>query len=210
MLRFFIFGVLFLTGCLLRTREEVTQREKSQLTQQQQVVEHQQSADRVVWKQDVDSTLRSLIGRVEALEHRMNTAFDYQRTELEDSKKSQNVFMEEMRSIDGKLNQMNERLDALEKKKRGTKKKPAKKTSWSKAEEFFKSKQWKKAIVAYQEYRTKNPKGRFWADATYKIGVCFQELGLKLDAKSFYQEVVESRPKSKVARNAQNRLKQLE
>lgn len=209
MLRFFIFSVLFLTSCLLRTREEVTQREKSQLTQQQ-VVEHQQNADRVVWKQDVDSTLRSLIGRVEALEHRMNTAFDYQRTELEDSKKSQNVFMEEMRSIDGKLNEINQRLDALEKRKRGVEKKSAKKTTWSKAEEFFKSKQWKKAIVAYQEYRTKNPKGRFWASATYKIGVCFQELGLKLDAKSFYQEVVESQPKSRVARNAQNRLKQLE
>lgn len=209
MLRFFIFSVLFLTSCLLRTREEVTQSEKSQLTQQQ-VVEHQQNADRVVWKQDVDSTLRSLIGRVEALEHRMNTAFDYQRTELEDSKKSQNVFMEEMRLIDGKLNQINERLDALEKRKRGTKKKSVQKTGWSKAETLFKSKQWKKAIVAYQEYRTKNPKGRFWADATYKIGVCFQELGLKLDAKSFYQEVVESQPKSRVARNAQNRLKQLE
>ncbi len=212
MLRFFVFSVLFLTSCLLRTREDVVQQEKGRLAQKQIVdLQRQQNADRIVWKQDVDSTLRNLIGRTEALEHRMNTAFDYQRTELEGSKKSQGIFLEEVRIINEKLNQMKERLDNLEKRRQVVKKKrEVKKTGWVVAEDLFKLKKWKKAIVAYQEYRTKNPKGRFWAEATYKIGVCFQELGLKLDAKSFYQEVIEVKPNSKAARNAKYRLKKLQ
>ena len=54
-----------------------------------------------------------------------------------------------------------------------------------------------------------NPKGKRYADATYKIGMSFQELKLKDDAKAFYQEVIQKFPKSSEAKKAEVRLKKL-
>jgi TolA-binding protein len=43
--------------------------------------------------------------------------------------------------------------------------------------------------------------------ATYKIGVCFQELGMIEEAKAFYDEVIAKYPKSNEAAKATSRLK---
>jgi TolA-binding protein len=77
------------------------------------------------------------------------------------------------------------------------------------AAEMFSGKKWKDAAAAFQKYREAFPKGKAYSDATYKIGVCFQELGLKDEAKSFYDEVVAKFPKSKEAKKARIRLKSL-
>jgi TolA-binding protein len=76
-------------------------------------------------------------------------------------------------------------------------------------EDHFGAKKWKEAIVSFQKYRDQNPKGKNYADATYKIGVCFQELGMKDEAKSFMEEVTAKFPNSKEAKKAAFRLKNL-
>lgn len=84
-----------------------------------------------------------------------------------------------------------------------------KSASFNQAEEAFKQKDWKKAILTYQKYRDDNPKGAKFAESTYKIGVSFQELGLKDEAKTFYDEVLTRYPQSDVAKKAKYRLSQM-
>ena len=71
----------------------------------------------------------------------------------------------------------------------------------------FEQKAWREAIFAYEDYRKSYPKGKNFGAATYKIGVCFQELGMLDDAKPFYDEVISKFPQSKEADRARSRLK---
>ena len=80
---------------------------------------------------------------------------------------------------------------------------------YQKGEQLFKGSNWKSAILEYNKYRDNFPKGKKYAEATYKIGVCFQELGMGSEAKSFYAEVIEKFPKTKTAKSAKYRLNQL-
>ena len=74
-------------------------------------------------------------------------------------------------------------------------------------EAHFKAKKWKDAIVSFSNYRDQYPKGKLYADATYKIGVCFQELGMRDQAKPFLEEVIAKYPGTKEAQKASYRLK---
>ena len=76
-------------------------------------------------------------------------------------------------------------------------------------EDFFEKKEWRRAILSYQKYRDANPKSKKFSDATYKIGVSFQELGLRDEARTFYDEVVAKFPQSAEAKKARTRLKSL-
>lgn len=82
-------------------------------------------------------------------------------------------------------------------------------SAFEQAEELFSAKKFKEAIVAYQKYRDANPKGKLYSEATYKIGVCFQELKLRDEAKAFFLEVTAKFPHSKQAKKANVRMKTL-
>lgn len=75
------------------------------------------------------------------------------------------------------------------------------------AEAFYKAKEFKKAIVDYSKFPEKHPRSPYMSQALYKIGLCFDALGMKDDAKGFYQEVVEKYPKSPEAKKARNKVK---
>lgn len=77
------------------------------------------------------------------------------------------------------------------------------------AQEFFAKKEWKKAILSYQKYVDEFPKGKNVPEAKYRIGVCFQELGMKEEAAAFYEEVVAQHPKSDAGKRSKIRLSKL-
>ncbi len=79
---------------------------------------------------------------------------------------------------------------------------------------YFDDKKWTKAVAEYQVYREKaksvnQTKTEDYALATYKIGVCFQELNLKQEAKTFYKSVVKQNAETKAAKYAKYRLEKL-
>lgn len=76
-------------------------------------------------------------------------------------------------------------------------------------DDAFAAKDWKGAVVIYQKYRDKYPKGKKFVEATYKIGICFKELKLKSEAKTFFDEVIEKFPSSPEAKKAKSQLKSL-
>jgi TolA-binding protein len=91
----------------------------------------------------------------------------------------------------------------------GEKSSKKKSDTYETAQDLFAKKEWKQAILNFQKYRDENPKGAKFADATYKIGVSFQELGMKDEAKTFYEEVLNKFPKSEDAHRAKIRMKGL-
>ncbi len=76
---------------------------------------------------------------------------------------------------------------------------------------YFEGKKWSEAAAEYQAFRgkAKNKKNEDYALATYKIGVCFQELGMAKEAKTFYKSVVRKHKKFKAAKYAEYRLAKL-
>ena len=81
-----------------------------------------------------------------------------------------------------------------------------KKTILEQAEEHFKNEKWKQAIFSYEEFRKQNPQSDKFAEATLNIGLSFQKLELKEEAKVFLQEVVDQFPRSKSADKARQAL----
>lgn len=74
-------------------------------------------------------------------------------------------------------------------------------------EAHFAQKNYRGAIVDFSGFNEKFPKSRRVAASLYKIGQCFEALGMKDDAKPFYQELVERFPKSPEARSAKSKVK---
>ncbi len=73
-------------------------------------------------------------------------------------------------------------------------------------EAYFNLKEHKKAIIEYSKFPEKFPHSVRMPDALYKIGLCFDALGMKDDAKGFYQELIEKFPKSAEAKKARKKV----
>lgn len=203
------------SGCL-RTRADLKEAEtKNEM--QTKLTTLQQSAARDESRfQDYDEQFRHMRGRIEMLEQRLVEA--RQEKELAQQEKQASkaqsderlrLYEEALRKLEGQIVALSQELEQV-KKAKAVPPPPgpaSKKGNFSAAEDSFGNKDWKTAIVGYQKYREMNPKGRKYASATYKIGVCFQELGMGNDARAFYEEVIEKFPKSSEAKQAKTRLK---
>lgn len=74
-------------------------------------------------------------------------------------------------------------------------------------EAYFQLKQYKKAIVDYSKFPEKYTKSKYLPQSLYRIGQSFEALGMKEDAKNFYQELVEKFPKFAAAKKVKAKLK---
>jgi TolA-binding protein len=73
------------------------------------------------------------------------------------------------------------------------------------AEAYYGAKDYKKAILDYSKFPEKYTRSKHMPHALFRIGQCFDNLGMKEDAKGFYQELVDKYPKSPEAKRAQAR-----
>lgn len=207
-----------LTGCLM-TRTDVKEQEQKQVVQQQVVNLQKSNADTSSKMAEYEDLLRTLSGRVESLEHKQRSGLD-QSESLKKTLADQNqsldkkveTLQEALLKMENQIHQLSAEVDSLKQDKGNRSaevKSDGKKGNFEVAEELYEAKDWKKAILAYQKYRDENPKGKRLAESTYKIGVCFQELNMKDEAKTFYDEVVNKFPNSDQARKAKIRIKSL-
>lgn len=223
---FLVPTVFVISGCL-QTRNDVRSNEQKKVMQQQVVTMQRTNADVTTRFSDVEGTVRDLNGRVEVMENKLGK----DATASSDSVRTLQVKNEELGQ---KVNSLQEALTLMEKQvfalsaevnsmkaQKTAEVKAAQEAAaqaatkrstmgpYEQAEEHFNNKDWKQAILSYQKYRDQNPKGAKFPDATYKIGVSFQELGLKDEARTFYEEVTKKFPKSDEARRGKIRLKGL-
>lgn len=207
----FTVAMVFLSGCVM-TRSQLREREAQRETQQQQAAMQQ------AYALELEEQMRALNGRIETLENQLQQAraekqaLEVKReTDRKEYDAKLKVYEEALTKIEQQYLTVSQKLEALQQanaaKESAAKKAP--KGSFEQAEENFKKKNYQQAITEYQAYRENNPKGKNYAEATYKIGVSFQELGMKSEALPFFNEVIEKFPKSKSAEKAKIRLKQI-
>ncbi|NUN04143.1 MAG: tetratricopeptide repeat protein [Bdellovibrio sp.] len=213
-----ILSALFLSGCL-KTRNEVRDNEQRQVQQQQTVsMQKAEASSRVT---DLEEQIRELTGRVDVVENRQGQSNSGVENALKTSSEQNRdlnqkvaILQEALIKMEKDVYALNAEIGALKAQKAAAQAeavaaKNTKKDHFEAAQKSFDSKEWKQAILSYQKYRDEYPKGQKFADATYKIGVSFQELGMKDEAKTFYDEVIGKFPKSEEARRAKIRLKGL-
>lgn len=211
---------VFTTGCL-KTRGDVRQ------TDQQYVVPSQNSslnsrpkataaADSSVRIAELEEQVRTLMGRVEESENALrnkniqnqNESMQTQEQKSELEKKLV-AYQEALVKMEAQLIQLNAEVQTLRAEKAESQRKNSFKSPFEEGQSYFDKKDWKAAILAFQKYRDENPKGKNFSEATYRIGVSFQELNMKDEAKTFFEEVVARSPNSDAARKAKVRLKSL-
>ena len=189
------FVTLVLSGCTgLKTRKQIDD----------EMLDTSQIQGRSVQEQitELETSMRHFNGRLESLEHQI------QQLESEPKSSSEDV-LTEMRSLKTQINELSEKIKTLENNMFITTKTSPKALHYLEAENLFRKEQWQNAILTYEKYRSANPKGQHWPDATFKIGLSFERLSLQQEAKSFYTELVSKQPRTLEARKARARLQQL-
>jgi len=217
--------LLFAFSSCLKTRDDVAQTEQRQVVQQQQGAASvklvpQDLNSRV---SDLEEEMRNLNGRIELAENASKNVNQQSSNDKKAQEQLQkdiatkfNFFQEELVKMEAQLTQMQTELNGLKNSmvanssdRNSTTATNSKLGTYDQAENLFKLKDWKKAILSYQKYRDENPKGKHFAEATYKIGVAFQELGMKDEARTFYDEVINKFPQTDMAKKSKYRLGQL-
>jgi TolA-binding protein len=212
-------------GCL-KTRTDVRETEQKHVIQQEVTKLQRTNADVSTRFSDLEDDIRNVRGRLEVLEHKGGQSSQeaeavkrYASDQSADANKKIALLQEGLANLEKTVFQLNAQVNALQAEKaaasaqasaaQATAAANSKRDSYEVAKELFNAKDWKKAILSYQKYRDEHPSGKKIADATYKIGVCFQELGMKDEAKTFYEEVMSKYPTSDEARRSKVRLKSL-
>jgi TolA-binding protein len=73
--------------------------------------------------------------------------------------------------------------------------------TFARAEAYYAHKDYKKAIVDYSRFPEKFTSSSYMPRALFQIGRSFEALGMKDDAKGFYQELVEKFPEATKSRS---------
>lgn len=206
-----------LTGCIVTRGQLAREEQEAQKINQIQA----DKANLHSQVEELQSDLRSVMGKVEELEHEKQMA-DRAKGKSEADKQAQDAdkfkayeesltqMQEQVKTLSGELAAVKQVLLAKKTSAKASKKAVSKSAGpYTRGGQYFKKKDWQKAILGYQEYRERWPKGKYYKDATYKIGICFHELGMLSEAKAFYDEVIDRFPKTKEAAKAKTRLKKL-
>jgi TolA-binding protein len=218
-----VFSVLVVTvfsGCMLDTRSQSKEQDEKSVMRKQVANLQQSTADVNSRFADVEEDVRKANGRIEALETRLQRAEAAAQAKADKGNASIEAklgdndkgYREEFSKLHSEIDALKAQLNAAADARRASDVAAAleaKKDPFDAAESKFESKSYKEAILDYQNYRKKNPSGKHFSTATYKIGSSFQELGMNDDARAFYEEVISKFPKSKDAGRAQAKLKAL-
>lgn len=206
------------------TRSEMKEAEAKKQIQSQVSDLQKMSADNNQRFSELETELRTAVGRIEVLEREAQLSTRGVQDQQADQLSKINTLKEEMIKMDAQMQAMQVELEKLRAalaasvgagasssngSAAGAKENAPRRDLFNLAEQEFDKKEWRKAILAYQKYRETFPKGKNVPEAIYKMGVSFQELGMKDEAKTFYEEVVAKFPKSPEARKSQTRLKSL-
>lgn len=214
-------AMLFLTSCL-KTRTDVAENDQNEIYSRKNA-ENQMESQSV---EDKNELIRNLNGRLEVLEQQfaavqsekeMSSLRDSQRIILlQEAVAKLEIQVQKMENQVVDSDQVSDKdLQSSDDQEEDTEAKIEKKTkikklnSYELAEEQYKKREWKKSIISYQKYTDETPKGKFVADAKYKIGLCFQELGMKDEAMAFYEEVVANYAKTEAGKKSKTRLAKL-
>ncbi len=206
-------AALFLSSCL-KTRSEMGADYQSQVYTKKQAENQKQAANEPVEVKidEKDELIRTLNGRVEGLENQIQ---QLQNAYVKDPNNEKiKLLQESLVKMEAQIAKLETDLavakmngttvnnnvsapapnssDAKVTPVKGTSAPAAgKQTSFDIAQDYFAKKDFKNAILEYQKFVDANAKSKnkLVPEAKYKIGLCFEAMGLKDEAQSFYEEV---------------------
>ncbi len=225
---FWVLGAVFflgLTGCL-QTRSDVRSGEQRQVLQQQMGSIQRSNADVSNRLSDIEEQMRFLNGRLEVVENKLSTskgdADQFRKSTLDatqDQNKKLPIYQDALTKMEQNLTSLQADVAALKAENLAAQARQdaakaaaaaaANKNPYEAGEKHFQKKEYKSAILEYEKYRSQNSKGKYFKSATYKIALSFLGLGMKDEAKTFFDEVIAKYPKSEEARKAKKRLQKL-
>jgi TolA-binding protein len=97
--------------------------------------------------------------------------------------------------------------EALSEYLKSSKPRQAEEATFLRGEAYFGLKQYKKAIIDFSKFPERFQKSRKMPEALYKIGLSFDALGMREDARNFFQELIEKFPKTAEAKKAKGRAR---
>lgn len=161
-----------------------------------------------------EEQFRTMLGRIEELETKASTTGKADADRVKDLEQAMNEMLIQQEALKKELKAGQEaqaQLAAIKAKeaKEAQEASMAPTGNLELADKLFTEGKWDRAATEFQEFRKKNPKSSEISIVTYKIGVCFQELGLKSEAKTFFNNVIQSYPNSKASKFAKFRLDNL-
>lgn len=225
-IRICLLAFLVASAACLRTRSEVSE-------QNQNAVYGKKNAENQMDAQasgvpnlgdEKDELIRNLNGRVEVLENQLATLTKEKETLTSQDSQKIVLLQEALAKMEVQIQRLEKELPTdsvadntlkssdeteIKPKSTGNNKQASKLSSYEAAEQNFLKQEWKKAILNFQKYTDESPSGKHVADAKYKIGICFQELGMKEEAMAFYEEVVANYSKTAAGKKSKTRLASL-
>lgn len=161
---------------------------------------------------EIDRDFRQLYGRIETMEKQLSDlqpALGPAGGDSASAEKLQNL-EKRMTTLEEAILSIDKKLSALGATKTSAVATPAKANGpFTTAEIFYAQGEYEKAITSYDRYRKQYPTGKHYAEATLKLGLCFQKLKMNQDAKAFYKEVIQRFPKTSASQQAQKNLKSI-
>ena len=217
MKKLLLLSVLFagLVSCQMKTRGQLAQ-ETPETVYARKNSENQLESQKPAAIDEKDELIRSLNGRVEVLENQLSTLNKEKETEAAAREQKLALFQEALTKMEAQIHELESKpAPVVEKKSEDLPssddlaKKGKKVSAYETAQDFFVKSEWKKAILSFQKYADEAPKGKNVPDAKYKIGVCFQELGMKEEAMAFFEEVVANYAATEAGKKSKSRLAKL-
>ena len=164
---------------------------------------------------EIDRDFRELYGKIETIERSVD---DMKTKPQMGAAPGATVDNKQLASLEKRISTIEEALLALDKKvsslsgkssnaKAIIKKKP--KGPFGRGEILYSEGKYEDAIASYDTYRKRYPRGKRYAQATLKMGMCFQRLKMNQDAKAFYKEVIQRYPNTRVSIRAKENLKSI-
>ncbi|MEK6627478.1 MAG: tetratricopeptide repeat protein [Bdellovibrionota bacterium] len=229
--------LLVLAGCL-QTRSDVSEQDQNAVYAKKNAENQMESQAAAAPVDEKDELIRNLIGRVEVLESQLVAQQEAKLASgTQDSQKilllqealakmeTQIQNLENNNSEDETADISSQSSDDLaDAKAKATAKSDAKSElkkdqkkdlkinkqgTYETAEQYYSKQDWKKAIISFQKYTDESPRGKHVADAKYKIGLCFQKLGMKEEAMAFYEEVVANYAKTDAGKKSKTLLSKI-
>lgn len=217
MIKLLLFTLLSLTavGCL-QTRTSTAEREQKDVLRDQVKSMQATSANQNSRYEELQESMRALNGRLESLESKIDSVRNDKLTTQNQMAQGDQRTQEKMRAYEEAISKLEQEVqslgaavsaksEAMEQVKKEEQALSA--NPLEVADQRYAKKNWKDAILAYEKYRQENPKGKHYPKATLRMAQSFEEMGLKKEAKAFYEEIVNEYPKSAEAKVAQTRLK---
>lgn len=212
-------------SCPLQTRSQMQQQEEKKVIQDQVKGLQVNRADTQNKIQEVSSEVLTMNGRVETLEAKINSLDRGLQAHNRQGDQQVVEVSNRVRTLEEASIGLNQRMDAIveelknlrasidssnKSEKSAAHSKGPEKGPFTVAEDEYAKQNWGEAILSYMKYREQNPTGKRYAEATFKIGYAFQQMGKGVQAKSFYQEVVNRFPGTPHAKKAQSQLQKLD